>query len=264
MASNQKHLIDLYGDGTFEDNRASQSRASSMEFHYTKKCIEPYMNADSIVAEIGCATGYYAMYFADKCKQYHGFDIVPGNIEVFQQKIRDRKLDNVKAKVGDATDLHMLGDNHFDIVLVLGPMYHLPPGERAMVMRESTRICKAGGIIACAYINKAGAYLQACLEYKEIYPNLDTNEYVLGKGTDDQRPDVFYFTMPEEMAQTAASSGLEVLRNVGVDFIFNPEYINNMPPDRFDAWMELSDLMCESESCTGLSNHALLVCKKPV
>ena len=264
MASNQNHVIDLYGDGAYEDQRAAQSRADNMEFYYTKRCIEPYITADSIVAEIGCATGYYAMHFADKCKQYHGVDIVPGNIEVLQRKIRDRKLKNVSAEVGDATDLRALGDDHFDIVLVLGPMYHLPKEERELVMRESKRICKPGGIIVFAYINKTGAYVQACLDWKEIYPNRKGNEYVLRKGTDDQRPDVFYFTMPEEMAQTAALFELEVLRNVGVDFTFNAEYINSMPEDQFEAWMEISDLMCGSESCTGLSNHALLVCRKPV
>jgi len=264
MASNQNHIIDLYGDGMYEDNRAAQSRANSIEFHYTKKCIDPYMTMDSTVAEIGCATGYYAMHFADKCKSYHGIDIVPDNIAVFQKKVRDRKLENVKAEIGDATDLRALEDDHFDIVLVLGPMYHLPEKERGLVMRESKRICKPGGIIVFAYINKTGAYVQACLDWKEIYPNRKGNEYVLRKGTDDQRPGVFYFTMPEEIAETAAGYSLTILRNVGVDFKFNAEYINNMPDGQFEAWMEISDMMCGSESCTGLSNHALLVCRKPV
>jgi len=264
MASNQDHVINLYGDGAYEDQRAEHSRADNMEFHYTKKHIEPYIHADSIVAEIGCATGYYAMHFSDKCRQYHGVDIVPGNIAVFQEKIRERKLENVRAEIGDATDLRGLGDQRFDVVLALGPMYHLPKEERERVIRESKRICKAGGIIVFAYINKAGAYVKACLEYKEIYPNQKTNEYVLRKGVDDQRPDVFYFTMPEEMAKTAALSGLTVLRNIGVDFTFDAEYINGMPEDQYAAWMELSELMCGSESCTGLSNHALLICRKPV
>lgn len=264
MASNQDHIIELYGDGTYEDTRASRTRAGNMEFHYTKKCIEPYMTADSTVIEIGCATGYYGMHFADKCKRYHGVDIVPGNIEIFQKKIRDRNLENVKAETGDATDLRAIGDSQYDIVLVLGPMYHLPEAERELVMRESDRICRKGGIIVYAYINKTGAYVQACLDWKEIYPNGKGNEYVLRKGTDDQRPDVFYFTMPEEIAETAALFGLTVLRNVGVDFKFDMEYINNMTEDQFQAWMEISDMMCESESCTGLSSHALLVCRKPV
>jgi hypothetical protein len=54
-----------------------------------------------------------------------------------------------------------INENEFDVVLVFGPMYHLPPEERDMVFEESKRICKIDGIIMFAYQSKLGAYLQA-------------------------------------------------------------------------------------------------------
>lgn len=37
--------------------------------------------------EIGCGTGYYGFYYADKCQEYLGIDIVPDHIALFKQKI---------------------------------------------------------------------------------------------------------------------------------------------------------------------------------
>jgi 2-polyprenyl-3-methyl-5-hydroxy-6-metoxy-1,4-benzoquinol methylase len=263
MASNENLVVGLYGDGSFEDMRASRSRADGLEFHYTKKLIGAYIDAESTVIEIGCATGYYGMYFAGRCKSYLGIDIVPANIDIFNEKIKKSGLKNIQAQTGDATALAQK-DGSFDVVLVLGPMYHLPPDERDSVMKESKRVCKRGGVIAFAYINKVGAYVKACLneEWKHIYPNLRTNDFIFRQGTDDERPGLFFFTMPEEIERIAAGHGLTVLKNTGVDFTFNAEDINNMPEEQFAAWMEISDWMCSSPSCTGMSNHALLICRK--
>lgn len=261
MSSNENLIKQRYADPFNEDARASRSRAFEQEFYYTKKILSEYINCETKVAEIGCATGYYAMYFGDKCKSYLGVDMCESHVELFNKKAKQAQLKNASAIVGDATNLKNIKDEMFDVVLVLGPMYHLPQKERACVFAESKRICKKNGIIAYAYINKAGAYVKACIIAPEVYPNRNANEYLLKKGTDDIHPDLFFFTMPEEFEQDAVSNGLKIIKNTGVDFIFNENLINDMQDEKFEAWLELSDLMTESESCTGMSVHALLICK---
>ena len=61
--------------------------------------------------ELGCGTGYYAMYFSDKCKEYIGVDITPENIELLSKKAKAQGLKNVTGKVGDATKLEGIPDN---------------------------------------------------------------------------------------------------------------------------------------------------------
>ena len=85
---------------------------------------------------------------------------------------------------------------------------------------------------------------------------------VLRKGIDDLMPEIFFYTMPEEMEKQARSHGLSVLKNVGVDFVFNANVINEMGNRRFEAWLEVADFLFESPSCTGLSNHTVMVCQK--
>lgn len=86
---------------------------------------------------------------------------------------------------------------------------------------------------------------------------------MLGRGVDDMRPEVFFYTMPEEMEETAQGLGLQKLRNLGTDFFFAAEAIDRMDDDKFALYRPLADQMARYESCTGLSNHALLLCRKP-
>ncbi len=248
-----------------EDKRAYGTKAEQIEFLYTRKLLDQYINPGMSVIELGCGTGYYGFYLADKCHSYHGVDLTPKHISQFQAEIKERELAHLSASVGDATRLSNIAGNAFDAVLVFGPMYHLPKEERAKVIQESTRICKAGGIVMFAYINKIGAYLRGCIDtgLKERYPNKKANEMVLCQGVDDVLPEVFFFTMPEEIEADVTAGGLTVIRNAGVDFTFNAADINAMTDDKYAAWKEIMDYMFQSKSCTGVSNHAVLICRKP-
>ncbi|WP_200411795.1 class I SAM-dependent methyltransferase [Virgibacillus salexigens] len=261
MSSNQEKIRVNYKDALMEDQRFFHDKASQMESFYTKKYIGEYISLEKTVIEIGCGTGHYGMYFAKKCNSYLGIDITPENITLFNQKIMNSDLKNIRAQVGDATKLEGILDKSYDLVLILGPMYHLPPEERNLVIYESRRICKEDGILIFAYINKVGAYLGGCFMAPEDYPSKTANDFVFNKGTDDVRPEVFFFTTPEEMEMSVTNNNLTVIKNVGVDFSFCATAINAMSDKQLEDWMVLSNVMSQSPSCVGVSNHALLICK---
>jgi len=264
MASNYEKIFARYGEGSPEDERAVSSRTSALEFHYTKKHMDEYITPDKRVLEIGCATGYYGLYYADKCKEYVGIDLFPPHIELFERKIAEQKLTNVSCHVGDALNLETIRGGEFDVVLCFGPMYHLPPDEREIVFSECSRVCKAGGVIAFAYVNKVGVYAGACAheKWREVYPNAKSTDYIFEKGTDDERPGLFWFTMPEEIESAAAKHGLVKIKNLGTDFMFTMKIVDEMSDERFELMKPVYDQMTSYESCTGMSNHALLVCRK--
>ena len=260
MASNADKIIQRYGDGTREENRNSGDRADYiMEYKYTKKLLDKYITKEHTVLEIGCGTGYYGMYLSEICKSYYGIDIAPGNIDLFQKKIQNNKLVNVEATIGDATDLAIFQDNSFDVVLNFGTMYHLPLNERKLSFSETKRICKKGGLLMFAYINKIGVYMGSCLQEPDKYPNKHKNKSILFDGIDDSRDSIYWFTMPEEMEIIAKEFGLTILDNLGVDFVLIPDMYNLSSENR-DTWEELTDYLCSSISCTGFANHAVMVC----
>ena len=263
MLSNKEKIINLYRNYK-EDNRATSSRSNSLEFHYTKKLLNDYITSESKVIELGCGTGYYAMHFADKCSHYTGVDLSPANIDVFKEKIAKEEKENVQAVVGNATSLPEYTDNSFDVVLCLGPMYHLSREERMNVFAECYRIAKKGAIMAFAYINSIGVYAGWCLndDWRDIYPNAKANKYFLEHKTSYDNPNVFFFTSPEEIESDAKQNNLEIIKNCGLDFFFAQSAVNKMSDEQFTLYKELADKMVDSQSCTGLSDHALLICKK--
>lgn len=263
MASNEHKVKENY-QNAIEDQRATQSRTAGLEFYYTKQHIAPYISSDKRVIELGCATGYYAMEYANRCQHYVGVDIVPDNIALFQEKIKSRGLHKVTAQVGDATNLQEIANDSFDVVLCLGPMYHLPLQERELVFAECHRICKTGGIAAFAYINQVGVYAGGCVhdQFRQFYPNEQANVYILDRCTDDSKPDLFFYTMPEAMEADAKRHGFTKLRNLGTDFFITMSVVDAMSAEQFQIMRPLLDQMATHESCTGMSNHALLICKK--
>jgi len=264
MSTNQDKIYIQYGDGTREDGRSSCSRMAPLEFHYTKKHLEGYITPESRVLEVGCATGYYAMEYVEKCREYVGIDICPAHIAILKKKIADNGLSNLTCQVGDATKLENIPDGGFDVVLCLGPMYHLPPKERTLAFAQCHRVCKAGGILAFSYINKIGVYAGACVHdsFRAAYPNPQANEFILRQGVDDIKPDTFFFTTPEEMNNAAKRQGLNVIKNLATDFLLDATITDAMDDEKFKLFLELYDLMTSHESCTGMSNHALMICQK--
>jgi SAM-dependent methyltransferase len=252
-----------YTNRTGEDNRATSSRSASLEFHYTKKILDDYISKDNRILEIGCGTGYYGFYFADKCRDYIGIDLFPYHIEVFQRKIKESGINNLSCKIGDATHLDGIEDNRYDVVLCLGPMYHLPSDIRELVFVECKRVCKDDGIIVFAFINKIGTYFGAILhdDLRNKYPSQLANETVLEQGiNDDDAP--FFFTTPEEMIYAADRHGLSKIRIAGLDFFNLTAIADKMDDEKFGFYLELFDEAINLESCAGMSEHALLICKK--
>lgn len=261
MPSDRDKIISLYSSG-MEDGRADRSRSTGLEFHYTEKFLRPLLFPQARVVELGCGTGYYGFRFAGSCAEYVGVDLTPKNIELFREKIAASGLKNLYAEMGDAADLSGMAAGSFDVVFCLGPMYHLARWERTHVFRECRRIAKDGAAVVFSYINRLGVYAGACANWPSVYPNRKTNEAVLVHGTDDDRPDVFYYTSPAEMASDAAAHGLTAVRHYGLDFFFEACAVDGMTDEQFSCYRELSDRMCEDPFSVGLANHALLVCRK--
>lgn len=262
MSENEQMIFERY-ESKSEDGRENFSRNDGLEFHYTKKHLAGCITKNDRVLEIGCATGHYGLYYANQCKEYVGIDLFPPHIAQMRKKIQERGLENLSCQVGDAINLKDISDGSFDVVLSLGPMYHLSEGERQTAFSEAARVCRDGGYLAFAYIVQLGTYVGACvIDERHVYPNPRADEYVFDKGTDDLRPGLFYFASPEEMEKMARSCGLKKVKNLGTNFMFAMNMVNAMTDEQFERMRPLYDRMTGSESCTGLAGHALLICRK--
>ena len=61
----------------------------------------------------------------------------------------------IDTAVGDVRDLSEFRDESFDVVLCLGPLYHIGElTQRKKCISECLRVLRRGGILAAAYISK--------------------------------------------------------------------------------------------------------------
>ncbi len=97
------------------------------------------------VLDLGCGDGNTAIPEAKLGADVLGVDIATNLVEAGKARIIAEKLSNCVIQEGDATDLHFLKDNQFDLVVsIFGAMFAPKPDT---VAREMVRVTRRGGSI---------------------------------------------------------------------------------------------------------------------
>jgi len=97
------------------------------------------------ILDLGCGDGTTALPEAMLGADVLGVDIASNLVEAGKKRARDAALPNCKFQLGDASDLHDLKDNSFDLVVsMFGAMFAPKPFE---VAKEMVRVTRSGGRI---------------------------------------------------------------------------------------------------------------------
>jgi len=247
-----------------EDSRLVKDDYHRVEFITTLYFLDDYLRPELQVIDVGAGTGRYAFYLAQQNCCVTALDVVPKYVDLMREKAKEQSLD-VDIAQGDARDLAQFGDAGFDMVLCMGPLYHLKTEkDRNKTLSECLRILKPGGIIAAAYVNRYASHLWEVL--KNDKP-LDTKflKKIIAKGIQaGEKSDSFYFSFPAEIEQMMSDSGVSKEKNIGADGI---TYLLNkrntkLSENEFSYWLEYHLATCENQSLLGYSLHALYIGRK--
>src|SRR6476660_5750457 len=97
------------------------------------------------VLDLGCGDGTTALPEARLGADVLGVDIATNLVEAGNARAREAGLVNCRFQEGDASNLHQLGDNTFDLVVsVFGAMFAPRPFD---VAKEMVRVTRSGGRI---------------------------------------------------------------------------------------------------------------------
>lgn len=142
-----------------------------VEFARTVEVITRTLPAPpATVADIGGGPGRYTDWLIDAGYTVLHRDLVGCHVE----QVRERHADRVDSAVGDATGLD-LADASVDVVLLLGPLYHLYDAhDRVRALREASRVVRPGGVVHAAAISRWATRLHGILveHFHERHPAL--------------------------------------------------------------------------------------------
>ena len=262
---NTEHVVKTYSDYKEED-RFSTDNARKVEFLTSVKAIEEVLKPKSNILDCAAGTGAYAFYLHDKGHCVTALDITPRHIEIINESKGNR---DIVASVNDARDLSAFDDGSFDVVLCMGPLYHLTElNDRIKCLNECKRVLKNGGVLISAYINRYFIIPQIISQDKKF---IDSNviEQLLENGS-MSHDDEFcfwtdtYFSTPEEMESVYEEMSLNIIDHIATDgvSILKRDTVNSMNENEFEIWCNYHYSTCREKSILGISNHGLIFGKK--
>jgi SAM-dependent methyltransferase len=253
---------EFYSGQTGWDEHARLTGLSSqgpLEHTRTQELIRQRLAPGARVLDVGGATGVHAAPLAAD-----GYDVLLVD-PVAGQVARAAEHGTFEARVGDARDLSALGlgDDQFDAVLLLGPLYHLATrADRLRALREAVRVTRPGGTVAAAAITRLAALVGG--GYESFEPPAWRAVLERGEAPADIPFPAAHFHDAAELAAEAADAGLADVVVHGIEgpaggalervALTAPE-----APELIDAALTLARALSTTPGVPDMSQHILAI-----
>ncbi len=219
-----RHKIYEYYAHQIESNRL-ELEAFKLEGIRTKEIIARYLQKENLeILDVGGGAGYYSFWLEGKGHHVSLVDLSPTNIELVKERSQSIGNPLNRIEIGDAVNLNF-SDDQFDIVLLLGPLYHLTNrNDRIKALSEARRVLKTGGILIAAIITRYASLIdgfQRDLVYDDRFYDLLRND--LKTGIHENKTDnleyftTAYFHKPEEVVTEIEESQLKFDKLIPVE-----------------------------------------------
>jgi ubiquinone/menaquinone biosynthesis C-methylase UbiE len=151
-------ILDYYSKGQ-EQQRLTAS-LGRLEWLRTWEILQRSMPpTPARLLDVGGGTGVYALPLASQGHRVHLVDPVPRHVARALELSSKSDAPLASAVVGDARALEV-PDASFDVLLLLGPLYHLTDrNDRVKALAEARRALVPGGLLVSAYISR---FASAC------------------------------------------------------------------------------------------------------
>jgi SAM-dependent methyltransferase len=256
----------LYDNGVERENMRLERH--QQERDVTWRYLDKYLPPRGRILEIGAATGAYTIPLAKKGYRVTAVDLSPKLLEVCQKRVIEEKLEGkVTCHVADARNLQGVPGCDYDVVLLMGPLYHLVLKEdREKAIHEAYKRLKPGGVIFSAFISRYGIWgdilmrfpfmIEAQADLKSIFQR--------GRDSDNPSPDIHfraYFAKVSEAKALHKKAGFRTLVLAGVEpaGIGADESYKNLEGTRRQLWLDLLFSISAEKSIIGASNHLLYI-----
>ena len=137
------------------------------EKYITIKMMDRFIRPGDSILDIGGGPGHYSIHYARQDHAVTLLDLSDENVRFAKKKARQYGV-RITAMQGNALDLSCFPDNSYDIVCLMGPLYHLMNEEnRVQAVREARRVLKPGGYLFSSFIMMFGGVIYGLRELQE-------------------------------------------------------------------------------------------------
>lgn len=238
-----------------------------IEFDITKRYLDEYIRGENLeIFDIGGGPGRYSIYLAGKGHKVTLLDLSRRNIEVAKEKSAEKGITLEGYIHGNALDLWEYEPEKYDVILLMGPLYHLiDEKDRKTAVEGALRLLKPNGIIFASFISNY-APIQDYL--KDLYP-IDSVDGLLkylkdGVNDGDKGFTTAYFFGHKEARSLMNGFGLKELVFAGVENILAAKEleVNLLEEAEYAKWLELCYRLGKDENLMGTSEHYLYIGQK--
>ena len=264
----QRDFDDVVGhyEAEREEDRLAHGIAS-LELVRTREILRRHLPPPPArVIDVGGGTGVHADWLLGEGYDVHLIDLTPRHVERARASLGARGL---SAEIGDARDLP-LPDDSADVVLLLGPLYHLVERrDRETALREAHRVVRPGGLVAVAAISRFASLFDGLARgflFDDEFAAIAFSDLEDGRHTNPRnRPGWFttaYLHKPDELAAEIACAGLVVDELLGVEGLAG--WLPNLEGrweevDGRDRILAFARAVEAEPSLLGLSAHLLVI-----
>ena len=242
---NRNTFLENFYNEYDEEGRLENNRLGRVEYLTTRRYLDPLLNADCKIAEIGAGTGRYSVTLAKEGYDVTAVELVQHNLDILKSKLDGSE--NIKTYLGNALDLNMLEDNTYDITL-----------------KEAVRITKPGGHILVAYCMNEATVIQYVFGCNQLKSVMDLNMLTDDWKCISEPKDLFEMVRIEEIECLNAAVPVERVKLVATDGAsrYIREYLEEFDEETFAKWLSYHFATCERQDLIGATNHSLDILRK--
>jgi ubiquinone/menaquinone biosynthesis C-methylase UbiE len=208
----------FYGRG--RERERLTAGGGSLELVRTQQLLQRVLPPPpAVVLDVGGGPGIYAAWLARGGYDVHLIDLLPLHVAQATEFAASQPEHPFTVAVGDARQLDEM-DSSVDVVLLLGPLYHLTErADRIQALREAQRVLRPGGLLVAVVISRFATLIDALRQ--EYLADPDVTPLIMGTITDGQNrnpglaryPNWFttaFFHRPEELVEAVIVGGFRV------------------------------------------------------